>query len=602
MALTLPLYSLAQSKSFEFEAAVANGTRTETGKPGANYKNNFVEYKINVSFDPDSQMLEGDETVTFHYNMPSADLNAVYFNLYRNVYKKGIIRHRNCNPEDISDEGMEILDVSIVDGSSELGTRFRVNNTKLIVSLDQALSSGNSVTFRVKWRNSIAAVTHHRGGRYYNNSWFVPYWYPQIAVYDDLYGWDTVDHSISEEFLQEFANYDVTIHLGNRMMVWATGKLENPNLIFTPAFMTKYKKAITSDALVTLFAPGGSASALKKDVNDWHFKADSVPDFVFACSNEMGWTGFSTPIRAGKPRTFVSAVYHSNGFGTAASTATRKTLEYLSTVRPGVPYPYEHMTVFQGSGGMEFPMMINEDFDMYFDSDFFTTSHEVTHSYFPFITGMYQNRYAFMDEGLAQYVPQYFQNENFKNKDIIHEACRYLAITMGSDQNVPMATPSYSQTNSTVYTINSYYKPQVMYTVLEDIVGKETMTQILRELVQTWRGKHPHPFDFFNLCSTVSGKDLKEFFRSWAYSYDYSDLAIVSVDGSKITIRNVGGLMVPIDLSIVFDDDSSAQEHRDALIWSDGKKEVTIEAGKPVRTVVLGNEWFPDADASNNSN
>lgn len=594
--------AIAQYRSSEFETALLKGTRTETGKPGAKYKNNFVEYKIDASFDPETQMLEGNEIVTFHYNMPGRNTYSVVFNLYRNLYKKGISRTRNCKPEDITDEGMEILEVAIVDGASEDNAGFGVEDTKLVVKLPKALSPGDKTTIRVKWRNRIAANTHHRGGKYYDNSWFIPYWYPQVAVYDDIYGWDAIDHSGNEEFLLEFANYDVNLKIGGRMVTWATGQLADPNSVFTKDFMLKYNKAMASNELVTLFAPGGAGKSLKNEVNTWHFKADSVPDFVFACSKEMGWAGLSTPIRKGKPRTFVSAVYKDDGFRNTAPVTSKKTLEYLSTQRPGVPYPYAHMTVFQGSGGMEFPMMINEDFDNDYDSDFFTTSHEVTHSYFPFITGMYQNRFAFMDEGLTQYVPQYFQNENFKSKDIIHDAYYFTGYVMCSDDNVPVATPSYSQANLLVYTVNSYYKPQTMYTVLEDAVGKDVMTKILREFVQTWAGKHPHPFDFYNLCSTVSGKDLKEFFHSWMYTDDYADLAVEKVEGNKVTVRNLGRLMVPVDLLVSFEDGSVAREHRDALVWGGGVREITIEVSKPVKTAVVGDAYFPDKDESNNSN
>jgi aminopeptidase N len=207
-----------------------------------------------------------------------------------------------------------------------------------------------------------------------------------------------------------------------------------------------------------------------------------------------------------------------------------------------------------------------------------------------------------MDEGLTQFVPQYFQNENFKKKDIIHDAYRYTGYVMCSDDNVPMGTPSYAQTNLFIYTVNSYYKPQTMYTVLEDVVGKETMTKILREFVQTWRGKHPHPMDFYNLCSTISGKDLKEFFHSWMYSSDYSDLALVSVDDNKVTIRNIGGLMVPVDLVVSYEDGTIGKEHRTALVWSGGKSEITIEMAKKISTAVVGDAYFPDVDESNNSN
>jgi hypothetical protein len=141
-----------------------------------------------------------------------------------------------------------------------------------------------------------------------------------------------------------------------------------------------------------------------------------------------------------------------------------------------------------------------------------------------------------------------------------------------------------------------------MYTVLEDAVGKDVMTKILREFVQTWAGKHPHPFDFYNLCSTVSGKDLKEFFHSWMYTDDYADLAVEKVEGNKVTVRNLGRLMVPVDLLVSFEDGSVAREHRDALVWGGGVREITIEVSKPVKTAVVGDAYFPDKDESNNSN
>ncbi len=586
--------------SKEFSRAVEAGTRTGTGYPGNEYRNNFAEYKISASFDPDTHILDGEEVVQYFFNTPVGHTSRVVINLYRNIYKKGVPRQRPCHPDDITDDGMLLESVLLIQDGKEIPLSFEYHNTKAVVQLKETMYPGSKITLKIKWSNQIAAQTHHRGGMYGDYSWFVPYWYPQIAVFDDLYGWDFIDHSGNEEFAFEFANYDVSITLGHGMMCWATGSLQNMNEIYSAPVVSNYKRAIQSDAITTVVGPSNLKTALKKQTNIWKFKADSVPDFVFACSNSMSWAASGLMLRPGKPRTVVATVYKHAGFSKNID-VTRKTLSYLSKERPGVVYPYQHMTIFEGSGGMEFPMMINEDFDDRFDSDFFTTSHEVTHSYFPFITGMYQNRYGFMDEGLTQFVPQYFQNSNFRNRNIISQAAKNTERMAGNDDMVPIMTPSYSMADSWVFTINSYYKPQIAYTVIEDAVGKDMMTKILREFTLAWAGKHPHPYDFFNMCMHLSGKDLSELIHSWFFIKGVPDLAVDSISGSDVAIANLGDMMLPIDLEVTYTDGTSENIRRDALVWAGGKRSVVISLSKPVEVATIQTSWIPDADASNNS-
>lgn len=416
LILSCSVFGQSTYRSSTFENAVTNKTRTLTGLPGENYKNNFAKYKINATFNPQTQILEGEEFVTYYPNMDGYYNGKIYMNLYRNIYKKGVPRIRPCNPEDITNEGMEILEVKqVIKGGEKVDVYYNVNITKLGITT-KGFSQGDTVMLYVKWRNKIAANTHLRGGKYTDGtSWFIPYWYPQIAVFDDVYGWDNIDHTGNEEFAFEFANYDVNLTIGEKMYVWATGELQNKTEIYSKNILDLYAKALKSDSEVSILNNNNRSNGLKKTANTWHFKADSVPDFVFCCSSDADWTGSSVQIAKGKKRTFTSAVHHTPKFSYVIP-MTKKTLTYMSTQRPAVEYPYPHLTIFEGSGGMEFPMMINEDFDNNYDTDLFTTSHEVAHSYFPFMTGMYQNRFAFMDEGLAMYVPQYFQNSEFKTK------------------------------------------------------------------------------------------------------------------------------------------------------------------------------------------
>lgn len=600
--LTLSYSVFCQSvyRSSTFESAVTNKTRTLTGLPGEKYVNNFAEYKITATFNPQTHILEGEEFVTYHANMDGYYNDRIYMNLYRNIYKKGALRTRPCSPDDITDEGMEILEIKRVTKSGgQDDVFFYVSNTSLVIAPGK-FSKGDKVTLYVRWRNKIAANTKHRGGKYNDNSWFIPYWYPQIAVFDDVYGWDNIAHTGNEEFLFEFANYDVNITVGEKMYVWATGELLNKTDIYSKNVLDLYAKAQKSDSEISIVNSANREAGLKKAENTWHFKADSVPDFAFCCSSDADWTGSSVQLTKNQKRTFTSAVHHSKGFSYVIP-MTKKTLAYLSTQRPGVPYPYPHLTIFEGGGGMEFPMMVNEDFDNEYDSDFFTTSHEVTHSYFPFLTGMYQNRYAFMDEGLAMYVPQNFQNSEFKTRNITEDAARCVNYVQSSDNYVPMATPSYSQTHLWIYTVNSYYKPQMAYTFLEEIVGDRVMEKILNVFTQSWRGKHPLPYDFFNLCENLSGLNLKDYFHSWFYSVSLPDLSVAQVKDKTITIQNPGGLMLPVYLKVKYKDGSVEIIERNALCWAGGNNSVNMTVNKEIDAVELGNSTIPDINRTNNS-
>ncbi len=584
----------------EFKRAINAKTRTLTGQPGENYKTNFAEYKINVSFDTQNNKLEGQEYVVYHVNESRLSVaGKIVMNLYRNIYKKGTPRIRACNVEDITDEGVEILEVSkVISDTEKKELKFSENGTQIVISCG-GVNEGSTITLFVKWRTRIAENTHLRGGKYGNDSWFVPYFFPQIAVLDDVFGWDNVQHSGNEEFVFERSNYDVNIQTTGKKVIWATGELVNKNEIFSKEILDNWNRALKSDSKVDIISSQNLSRALKNEKNTWHFKADSVPDFVFACSDEMLWSGASVLLKGNKKRTFVSSVFFHNGFSRTID-MTRKTLEYLSAERPGVPYPYPHLTVFEGSGGMEFPMMINEDFDNDYDSDFFTTSHEVTHSYFPFLTGMYQNRFGFMDEGLTMYVPQYFQNKLFKHRNIIESAVRNTEYTQTMSENTPIITPSYSQTHLWVFTVNSYYKPQLAYTYLEDIVGEKVMDNILNTFTTTWLGKHPLPYDFFNMCEKISGVDLKYFFKSWFFSVDVPDLAIAQVKDKTISIENKGGLMVPIYLKVNYQDGTSETIERNALCWNASNNMVNMTVSKAISSVELGNSQIPDMDSKDN--
>ncbi|MBO4244486.1 MAG: hypothetical protein J5882_05465 [Bacteroidales bacterium] len=591
--------------SEKFAAAVANGTRTETGVPGSNYKCNFAKYKIDAKFDDDAEHLYGEETVVYSYNSGENNLDSIVVNLYRDVYKTESVRHRNVDRRDLFD-GINIAEVARVENKNRTPLTFTRSNTQMTIALDKAINPGDSVTLYIKWDTKIASRTHLRGGKYGTNSWVIPYWYPQVAVYDDIFGWDRVQHSGNEEFYFEFANYDVNITLGHHLAAWATGTLQNPDKIYSKAVYQNYLKALKSEQRVDIITDANIQTAIPKETNTWHFKADSVVDFLFCCSNESKWSGLSFTTHNGGHRILSSAVYRHNVFP-ASIDITKSTINYLSNERPAVHYPYPHMTIFEGSGGMEFPMMVNESCTSNTDLNF-TTSHEVTHSYFPFITGMNQNKFGFMDEGLTMYVPQYMQRDQINAGDQLDECKSYLSSYLGSMSEVPIFTPSYQYKGLWSFTMISYYAPQMGYYIIEQTIGSDNMRKALNQFVNNWKGKHPHPYDLFHTFESVSGKDLTAFYQNWFKETGFADMGVDSVFSDvknqkhSIVIGKHGDKIVPATIKITYTNGDTELVECSIEQWKPHDKTVTLEVNnnKEIKKAEIIESYYPDKDTENN--
>ncbi|MBR6176311.1 MAG: hypothetical protein IKQ70_00335 [Bacteroidales bacterium] len=587
-----------------FAAAVANGTRTTTGLPGDNYKTNFAHYNITADFRTIEGHLYGSETIKYDYNCGQGDLNSIVINLYRNVYKDGVTKYRHVDSRD-KFKGVEIEKVQLVDNGRYTDLNITEYGTQIEAALPAPLTKGNSITLYIKWNTKIAAFSHIRGGKYNNDTWFVPYFYPQIAVYDDIYGWDRVQHSGNEEFYFENANYDVALTTDQYTAVWATGVLQNPEKVYSPTVLKKYREALSSGNITDIITKQDlEKHAVKSEKNIWKFHADSVPDFVFSCSASSQWTAKNFELAPGK-RTTAAAVYRNPIFRDNVDLA-ETTITYLSHNRPGVTYPYPWMTLFEGSGGMEFPMMVNEDLDVLWDDMIFTTSHEITHTYFPFLTGINQNTYGFIDEGLTMFVPEYLQDSLTIIKNAISRSASYVSTVLGTTIERPVITPSYKMRELWPFTMSSYYTPQIGYNILEGILGRELMDKALHQFTSAWSRKHAHPYDFFYTLEAMSGKDLKFFYQNWFANTGSADLGIKNVyrddTTNYIIIENFGEKYVPALIKITYMNEATETIYQSAEMWRNGDRTCTIALpGPQISQVELLTEYIPDNDSQNNN-
>ncbi len=273
------------------------------------------------------------------------------------------------------------------------------------MKLPEGLAPGDSVRLHFDWHYDLAERAS-REGVIDSTTYYIAYFYPRVAVYDDYEGWDTMEHTPSHEFYSDFNDYDVTVNVPAGYVVWGTGTIENMDSLLQPGPLARFKKSFTSDSTIHV-ATREQMLAGKvttgSGTNAWHFTAKYVPDMAFGLSNHYDWDAASVLVddAAGR-RASVQAAYndtasdfhHMVQFG-------RHSLDLLSHDWPGVPYPYEKTTEFQGGAGMEYPMMANDQ--AYEDSTMsrFVAEHEIAHTYMPFYMGIDETRYGFMDEGWA---------------------------------------------------------------------------------------------------------------------------------------------------------------------------------------------------------
>ncbi|MEZ4966607.1 MAG: M1 family metallopeptidase [Saprospiraceae bacterium] len=589
------------------QKAYDNGTRSWDGNPGPKYWQNRAQYTITANLDPATRRLSGEETIKYFNNSPDS-LNRLRIKLQHDRYRKGAQRAYDVTASDVSDEGMAI-EMLEFNGQPVDEKNRRRNTTFLDIGLkDDPIPPGSTVELRVKWSYTLpAGEDAARECVCDSTTFFVPYWYPQVAVYDDLSGWASHPYTGLQEFYHEFADYDVRISLPPGFQVWATGEWQNAADFLENTYLERWNAAHRSDDVVSVFSEAElkSGAVYKKGADRaFHFKAADVPDFAFATSDHYNWDAISTVVddKTGR-RTFISAVYNT------ASTDYREVariaadgIRLMSTYLPGYPFPYPCMTVFNGNDGMEYPMMCN-DASTAPRSPMTLTVHEISHTYFPFMMGINEQDYAWMDEGWASFF-DYTLSDSLSGHTL--GRVRSYSPIAGTDNDVPPMVRSRNL--STAYRNASYQRPQNAYLTLLDLLGYESFHRCMTGYMDRWKSKHPMPFDFFNTWNEISGQNLDWFWRPWFFEWGYPDLGIQGIVRDEaancqvLLIERKGNIPVPIHVEVEYTDGSKETFHQTAAVWKDGKQQFRISCarGKQVKTATLGLNTIPDVDRSDN--
>jgi hypothetical protein len=595
----------------DVQQAFKKGTRSPDGKPGKNYWQNHGRYTIDITALPPDRNIRGSETITYFNNCPDTIRNPS-IKLFLNIHKPGAPRNGGASPDYLT-SGVHV-DKFAVNGQTRPFRDDKFVFTNAGVRLPKPLAPHDSVQLSFEWHYEIS-LESGREGMIDSTTYFLAYFYPRVAVCDDYNGWDRMNFMDSHEFYSDFNDYTVTINVPKNYIVWGTGTLQQPEKLLQPAILKRFNESMTSDQTIRIVTKEDLAAknvTAQNAVNSWRFIAKNIPDMAFGLSDHFVWDGTSVIVDdAAKRRASAQAAYNDTAadYHHVAEYA-RHALDWLSHNWPGIPYPYEKTTVFQGYAGMEYPMMANDE--TYEDPTFsrFVAEHEIAHTYMPFYMGINETRYGFMDEGWATTFEILIGRDDL-GKEKAEELYKQFRVAgwindLSSDEQIPIVTPGDALTGGG-FGNNEYGKASLGYLAMKDLLGDKLFKKCVHEYMNRWNGKHPLPWDFFNTFSNVAGKNLNWFWNNWFFGSGYIDYAVGDIKkssgGYNVTIKNIGGFFAPVDMIVTYSDGTKETKHLTPSIWEKNAQQtkVAIATKKTIDAVSLDGGIFMDADESNNA-
>lgn len=588
--------------------AYALGTRDSvTGAPGPRYFQQRVDYRIDATLDTATAVLHGSETITLHNTTPDT-LSHIVLRLLQNYFRAS--ESRNDYVTDITD-GM-VVERLVVNGTPIATTdtgRYDVTGTVATVTPASPILPGADATIEATWHFTVPNVdTTARGermGRFGHYLFQVAQWYPQVAMYDDMRGWDRDQYLGIGEFYNQFGSYDVRITVPGGWLVGATGDLRNPIDVLTERTRDRlYGIVMRTDSTVHVVTKRERLKGVTEPGKTltWHFVAPYVNDFAFATSRDYVWDATHADIPGKKP-ILVNLLYLPQHTAYAKNNTVqygRFALEHHS--RYLFPYEFSQGTIADGpETGMEYPMII------FNGPGLGVTVHEFGHEWFPMTVSSDETRYGWQDEGFNEFIDAAaVADYQHRPDDAAAGAAAYRHVA-GAELEAPMMWPTdFVGPNATMTT---YVKAPVALHALGGIVGDSAVHLAFRQYAEAWKFKHPSPWDFFASMNHALGRNLDWFWYQWWFTTHTVDQAIASVTTANgtatVTIDDRGDMPMPVIARAEFSDGTSSVVTLPETTWFSGARTATLAIpldGKTLRRVVLDpDNRFQDLDRSNNS-
>ncbi len=535
-----------------FRAGLASGTRDSTGRPGPRYWQLRLGYRIEAQLDPSTAMITGHEVVTIP-NASDTALTQLVLRLYQNRFDSRSPRTRV--PPSVTG-GMTITRL-LVNGAAIDTARMRdwADGTIAVVPLAHPIAPGDTAVLEAEWRHEVVEIPPTRrggarGGRSGHRVFQVAQWYPQVASYDDLRGWDMEPHLGSSEFYNNFARFDVRLQLPAGWLIGATGTLQNPEEVLAPLVRTRLARATGSDSQIVIVAAderGPGRATASGDRLTWHFTADSVNDFAWATSADYLWeaTRATIPGRGPIPVSILYLPEHSAYRKTGAM--ARHALEFYSAL--WMPYHFPQFTQADGpEGGMEYPMLT------FSGAGFGVTDHEIGHQWWPMMVGTNETWYGWMDEGFNQYMNLLSEAAYADTVPVLEGVGQSFGRYSGMEAQAPMMWDNNYGGPFTGFV--TYDKAPMMLSMLGGIVGDSAVQRAMSVYARDWRLRHPSPWDFMFAMNRELGRDLGWFWYYWLFTTESVDGSIAGVETrgghTRVTVRQDGEMPSPVVLRVEF--------------------------------------------------
>lgn len=588
------------------ELPTPNAMRTASGAPGPAYWQQQVDYRIDVSLDEATRRIAGKEQVTYTNHSPDP-LDYVWVHLEQNILKQDSIGNaigglQTMGGASDASEGVTVAAVR-QDGQP---LHHAVYDTMMRVDLPAAVpGNGGRCQFEIEWSFEVPRRVFRRYGTIETKQgtvWELAQWFPAVAVYDDVHGWNTLPYIGGGEFYTNFGSFDVAITVPRDHLVVATGVLQNEAEVYTDEQRQRLQQAKNSSDTVMIRSADEVGDASSRPAGDgpltWRFHADQVRTFAWASSAAFIQDACSFG------DTLVQSAYYQE-----VARAWSKSTQMLRFAIDGYsqrwfPYPYPRATNVAGvEGGMEYPMIIfcrgNNERGLYG-----VTTHEIGHNWFPMLVNTDERRHAWMDEGFNTFINIYSEAEYWQRPDRLRGSTRARLLAMAS--MAPIDTPA-DQLDGMQLGMLQYEMTGLGLQILREyVLGEERFDFAFRTYIRRWAFKSPQPADFYRTMEDASGMDLDWFFRGWFVEHCPLDQAVDRVvpgrgrRPAQVIVTNNERMVMPLQVRLTYEDGSQEDRRLPVELWFRSDR-AAFAVDKPVVKVEIDpDQQLPDVDRSNN--
>jgi Peptidase family M1 domain len=613
----------------QFYPYPGNDFRSASGEPGPRYWQNRADYAIQCKLDTATHALTGDVVITYTNNSPDA-LRFIWLQLDQNIYKKD--SRASATTTETGGRwanggftnGYEISNLQIESAAVYApATNTVTNDTRMQVWLKNPLAKGASVRLKMNYQFIIPEYGTDRMGRLNTEKgmiYEVAQWFPRVAVYDDVQGWNTLPYLGAGEFYLEYGDIEFSVTAPANLIVVGSGELLNTKDCYTAEQQKRWEAAAKSNTTVAIRAANevGQASS-RPAVTEltWRFKITNTRDAAWAASKAFIIDAAKIDLPSGKKCMAISA-YPQESVGKngwqRSTEMVKGSIEHYS--KKWLEFPYPAATNVAGIvGGMEYPGIVFCSSKSMGEELWGVTDHEFGHTWFPMIVGSNERKYAWMDEGFNTFINDLstaaFNKGEFKPSFFPEPSAPFMVrMIFGEKMDGLYNIPDVIQQNNLA--IAAYLKPgQMLHALREQVLGEERFDRAFQEYVRRWAFKHPTPWDFFHTMENVSGENLSWFWRAWILNSWKLDVSVKDVrykkgdatKGAEITVENLEKMVMPLSIRITEVNGNEQTIQLPVEVWQRGAQwTFSVPTTSEIKQVVVDpDKKLPDWDRSNNT-